>query len=97
MDWGADHGRTLDSPPLSLEVAILATIVSVIIAIPLGTIAAIRQDTWMDYVVRVISIGGLAIPSFWTGIMIILFLVIFFEWGPAPGICLHYRGSVGKL
>ena len=67
---------------LSLEVAILATIVSVIIAIPLGTIAAIRQDTWVDYVVRVISIGGLAIPSFWTGIMIILFLVIFFEWGP---------------
>jgi peptide/nickel transport system permease protein len=68
--------------PLSLEVAILATLVSTIIAIPLGTIAAIRQDTWVDYVVRVISIGGLAIPSFWTGILIILFLVIFFEWGP---------------
>jgi peptide/nickel transport system permease protein len=68
--------------PLSLEVAILATIVSVIIAIPLGTIAAIRQDTWVDYVIRIISIGGLAIPAFWTGIMIILFLVIFFEWGP---------------
>jgi peptide/nickel transport system permease protein len=68
--------------PLSLEVAILATIVSTIIAIPLGTIAAIRQDTWIDYVVRVVSIGGLAIPAFWTGIMIILFLVIFFEWGP---------------
>jgi peptide/nickel transport system permease protein len=68
--------------PLSLEVAILATIVSTIIAIPLGTIAAVRQDTWVDYVVRVISIGGLAIPSFWMGILIILFLVIFFEWGP---------------
>jgi peptide/nickel transport system permease protein len=68
--------------PLSLEVAILATVVSTIIAIPLGTIAAIRQDTWIDYVVRVVSIGGLAIPAFWTGIMIILFLVIFFEWGP---------------
>jgi peptide/nickel transport system permease protein len=68
--------------PLSLEVAILATVVSTVIAIPLGTIAAIRQDTWVDYVVRVISIGGLAIPSFWAGILIILFLVIFFEWGP---------------
>jgi peptide/nickel transport system permease protein len=68
--------------PLSLEVAILATIVSTIIAIPLGTIAAIRQDTWVDYVIRIVSIGGLAIPAFWTGIMIILFLVIFFEWGP---------------
>ena len=68
--------------PFSLEVAILATIVSTIIAIPLGTIAAIRQDTWVDYVIRIVSIGGLAIPAFWTGIMIILFLVIFFEWGP---------------
>ncbi len=68
--------------PLTLEVAIAATVVSVIIALPLGTIAAVRQDTWIDYVVRVISIGGLAIPSFWTGIMIILFLVIYFEWAP---------------
>ncbi len=68
--------------PLTLEVAIAATLVSTIIAIPLGTIAAIRQDTWIDYVVRVISIGGLAIPSFWTGILIILFLVLMFEWSP---------------
>src|SRR5215813_8540718 len=68
--------------PLSFEVAIAATIISTIIAIPLGTLAAIRQDTWVDYVVRVVSIGGLAIPSFWAGILIILFLVIYFEWGP---------------
>ncbi len=68
--------------PLSLEVAIAATIVSILIAIPLGTLAAIRQDTWVDYVVRVVSIGGLAMPAFWTGILIILFLVIYFEWSP---------------
>ena len=68
--------------PLTLEIAIAATIVSTIIALPLGTIAAIRQDTWIDYVVRVISIGGLAIPAFWTGILIILFLVLYFEWAP---------------
>jgi peptide/nickel transport system permease protein len=68
--------------PLSLEVAIGATIVSTIIAIPLGILAAIRQDTWIDYGIRVVSIGGLAIPSFWTGILIILFLVIYFEWAP---------------
>ena len=45
-------------------------------------IAAIRQDSWIDYVVRIISIGGLAIPAFWTGILIILFLVLMFEWSP---------------
>jgi peptide/nickel transport system permease protein len=68
--------------PLSLEVAIAATIISTVLAIPLGTLAAIRQDTWVDYVVRVVSIGGLAIPAFWTGILIILFLVLCFEWAP---------------
>jgi peptide/nickel transport system permease protein len=68
--------------PLSLELALLATLVSVVIAIPFGMLAAVRQDTWVDYVVRVISIGGLAVPSFWIGILCILFLVIFFGWGP---------------
>jgi peptide/nickel transport system permease protein len=68
--------------PLSLEVAILATIVSVLLAIPLGMLAAVRQDSWVDYVVRVGSIGGQAIPSFWVGILVILFLVIYFGWGP---------------
>ena len=68
--------------PLSLELALLATLVSVVIAIPLGMLAAVRQDSWVDYVVRVVSIGGLAIPGFWVGILCILFLVIFFSWGP---------------
>src|SRR5256712_2878761 len=48
--------------PLSLELALLATTVSVIIAIPFGMLAAIRQDTWVDYLLRGVSIGGLAIP-----------------------------------
>jgi len=68
--------------PLSLELAILGTIVSVVLAIPFGMLAAVRQDGWVDYVIRVVSIGGLAIPSFWVGILIILLLVIYFGWGP---------------
>jgi peptide/nickel transport system permease protein len=68
--------------PLSLQLALMATLVSVIISIPLGMLAAVRQDTWVDYVIRVVSIGGLAIPGFWVGILCILFLVIVFGWGP---------------
>jgi peptide/nickel transport system permease protein len=68
--------------PLSLELALLATAVSVVLAIPLGVLAAMRHDTWVDYLVRIVSIGGLAIPSFWVGILIILLLVIHFGWGP---------------
>ena len=61
---------------LSLQIAIMATLVAIVIAIPLGTISAIRQDTWLDYAVRSFSIAGIAIPSFWLGIMIILGLLI---------------------
>jgi peptide/nickel transport system permease protein len=68
--------------PVTLEVAVFATLVSSLLAIPLGTLAAIRQDTWPDYMVRVVSIGGLAVPAFWIGMLIILFLVIWFRWSP---------------
>ncbi len=61
---------------LSLQVAIMATVVAVIISIPLGAISAIKQDTWLDYFVRAFSIAGIAIPSFWLGIIIILGLLI---------------------
>src|SRR5215471_6691292 len=57
---------------LSLELAILATVVAVLLAIPLGVLAALRQDTWVDYAVRVFSIAGIATPSFWLGIVMIL-------------------------
>ncbi len=61
---------------LSMQVAIIATVFSVIISIPMGTISAIKQNTWIDYVVRTFSIAGIAMPSFWLGILIILGLLI---------------------
>ncbi len=67
---------------LSVELALLATFVAVLIAVPLGTLAAVKQDSWVDYFVRVFSIAGLAIPSFWLGIVIILAFVIYFKWMP---------------
>ena len=47
---------------LSLQVAIMATVVAVLLAIPLGVLAALKQDTWVDYAVRIFSIAGLATP-----------------------------------
>jgi peptide/nickel transport system permease protein len=67
---------------LSLELAVMATVVAVLIAIPSGTLAALKQDTWIDYLVRIVSIGGLAMPSFWLGIVIILGFLIIFRWMP---------------
>ena len=54
----------------------MATVVAVVFAIPLGAISAIKQDTWIDYAVRTFSIAGIAMPSFWLGILIILGLLI---------------------
>jgi len=67
---------------LSVQVAIMATIVAVVLAIPLGILAALKQDSWIDYAVRLFSIAGLATPSFWLGIVLILTLLIVFKWLP---------------
>ena len=61
---------------LSLQVAIMATLTAILLAIPLGTISAVKQNTWIDYVVRAFSIAGVAMPSFWLGILIILGILI---------------------
>lgn len=65
---------------LSLQVAVMATVVSLLIALPMGTISAVKQNTWIDYCVRIFSIAGIALPSFWLGIMIILGLLISTQW-----------------
>ncbi|MDP3768013.1 MAG: ABC transporter permease [Dehalococcoidia bacterium] len=67
---------------LSLQVAVMATVIAVLLAIPLGVISALKQDTWVDYAVRVFSIAGLATPSFWLGILFILLLLTVFRWLP---------------
>ena len=67
---------------LSLQLALMATFIAVALAIPLGILAAVNQDTWVDYAVRIFSIGGLAFPSFWLGLVMILSLLIFFRWAP---------------
>jgi len=58
--------------PISLEIAVMATVVAILIAIPLGTISALKQNSWIDHVVRIAAIAGIATPSFWLGIVSIL-------------------------
>ena len=67
---------------LSLQVAIMASLIAQCIAIPLGILAAFKQDTWVDYGVRVFTIAGLATPSFWLGSLMILAMLIVFKWVP---------------
>lgn len=61
--------------PISIEIAVLAAVVAILIAIPLGTISALKQNTWIDLVVRTMAIAGIATPSFWLGILSILLVL----------------------
>jgi peptide/nickel transport system permease protein len=68
--------------PRSLELAVLTIVVAVAWAIPLGVVSAVRQNTWTDYTVRLVSLSGLSLPIFFTGVLILWALVRFFRWLP---------------
>jgi peptide/nickel transport system permease protein len=61
--------------PISIEIALLAAVVAIVVAIPLGTISALKQNTWLDLVVRTAAIAGIATPSFWLGILSIVLVL----------------------
>jgi len=68
--------------PVTLELAALSTLFAVLIGVPTGVVSAVRQDTTLDYVLRVFSLAGLSMPAFWLGMVIILGLVTWFAWIP---------------
>ncbi|MFC2031834.1 ABC transporter permease [Chloroflexota bacterium] len=68
--------------PYTMSLLVLSVCVSAIIAIPVGVVSALRQDSWLDYGLRSFCIAGLSIPSFWFGILILLFVVGCFRWFP---------------
>ncbi len=68
--------------PRSMELAVLTMAIALVWSIPLGVVSAMRQNTWTDYVVRIVSISGLSLPIFFTGVLILYLLVRFFRWLP---------------
>jgi peptide/nickel transport system permease protein len=71
--------------PVTLELATLAMILGLVIAIPIGVLSATRQDTPSDYVGRVVAVTGLSLPDFWLGTLVITFAAIWFRWIPPIG------------
>ena len=68
--------------PVTLTLIVFSVSLSMVLAIPIGIVAALKQDSWVDYALRVFTISGLSIPSFWFGLMVVLFLLIVFSWFP---------------
>ena len=77
--------------PVSVELGLLTVLVAFPLAVVFGVLSAIRQDTWLDYVVRFLSILGLAIPSFFLGVLLLIFVFKGFDWAP-PLTTTAYRG-----
>ena len=71
-----------DRLPVTLQLAVMAIVISVVIAVPLGVVSAIRQDTWIDHVTKIFTITGVAAPTFWIGILVIVGLALWFKWLP---------------
>jgi len=71
--------------PLTIQIAVMAELMGLAIGVPMGIIAATRQDTPIDYAVRFWSIGLMAIPDFWLGLMVVLTFVRLFDWMPPIG------------
>lgn len=83
--------------PVSFQVAIMATIIALLIAVPLGTLSALYRNTWIDYLTRIFAVAGLAVPSFWLGMLIILALLSWFNWLPKIGYVSIFEDPVTNL
>jgi peptide/nickel transport system permease protein len=68
--------------PVSLELGVIATLFGFLIGVPIGIVSAMRQDTWLDYALRSISVGMLAIPGYWIATLVIVYGAIWFGWTP---------------
>lgn len=82
---------------LSLQVALMATVIGILIAVPLGTISALVPNTPLDYAIRILTMGGLAVPAFWFGMLIILALLLSTGWLPPLTYTPFYVDPVANL
>ena len=69
--------------PVTVELALFALLIAVLLGVPIGVLSAARQDTATDYLLRTLSLAGLSMPSFWLGMVIILVLISWLGWIPS--------------
>ena len=95
-DWLVEE-RIIGRMPVTLELGVLAIVIGLVIALPVGIYSAIRQDTAADYAGRSIAIIGLATPNFWLGIMVMIFPAIWWGWAPPMKLIPFTEDPLGNL
>jgi len=83
--------------PITAELACLSILVALAIAIPAGIFSAVRRNTVWDLLANAVSLGGVSVPSFWLGIMLILFLSVRLHLLPASGFVSFFQDPLGNL
>ena len=89
--------RIMGRLPVTIELGILAIIIGLVIALPVGIYSAIRQDTVTDYVGRTIAITGMAMPNFWLALMVMIFPAIWWGWSPPTELIPFTEDPLGNL
>ena len=89
--------RIIGRLPVTIELGVMAIIIGLAIALPVGIYSAIRQDTAADYLGRSIAIIGLATPNFWLGIMVMIFPAIWWGWSPPMEVIPFTEDPLGNL
>ena len=95
-EWKVEE-KIIERLPVTFELGILALVIGVLIALPVGIYSAIRQETALDYVVRTGAILGLATPNFWLGIMVMIFPVVWWGWSPPMEYVAFSEDPLGNL
>jgi peptide/nickel transport system permease protein len=83
--------------PVTMQLAVMAMIMATIAAVPLGILSAVTQDSWIDYGCRVFTLVGVALPFFWTGILMVYALAYFFNWLPPLGYASLWEDPLTNL
>lgn len=86
-----------DRLPVTVQLGIMGVLAGVTVSIPVGVLAAIKQDSWLDYIVRGATILWISMPVFWTATIIILVLVVFFDWFPPLGFAGFFENPETNL
>lgn len=86
-----------DRFPVSTQLAVMALVLSYLIAIPLGVLSAVKQDTIIDHAAKIFTIAGVALPTFWVGILILFVLGYYFNWVPPLNYASFFENPVINL
>ncbi len=97
MGRGAVTERVMERLPVTVELGLLAIIIGLVIALPVGIYSAIRQDTAADFLGRSVAIIGLATPNFWLGIMVMIYPAIWWGWAPPLELVSFTENPLGNL